>query len=818
MKKIFKLFNSSFRGPVLFWSASMIANMFNWIFNLQAGRTLPKEDFAVLAVFLSFQYLVTVPANALSTTVARFTAFYGEKGEGEKHFFFFRQYWWLSWGLGLACFFGLILLRNPIGAFFGLDSSFLMLIFAPILIPLFLVFFERGALSGQLAFAWVGVLMIAEALTKLGFFIFGLDLPFSPLTIAVLSLPLSVLVAWFVSLLVARSFHPLPTASFSSSKNREIQESYSFLSNSFFAGLGVVLIYSLDVLLVKHYFSPYEAGVFSTLSLLGKMLYFGAGSLIGLLIPLTARAQAKNLSGRKAFLTLLSIVALAGGAIWLSYFLFPKFVVKLLLTERGLITLPYLTNYSLAMFFLVLSVCFSSFNLAKKNYLPSHLIIFAAILETLLIAIFHSSLDQVVNIILSTMFTLFASVVLIDLFGLTPKAIGTNIRSLVDLFLPNTYLKPSKKKRVLIFNWRDLKHVHAGGAEVYIHEIARNLSRNGYSITLFTSNDGNCSRYEKIDDVQIIRRGGFITVYLWALLYYLFKLRGKFNLIVDSENGIPFFSPLFAKIPVVLLVHHVHQDIFFKSLVPPFSWIANFLETFLMPLVYKSSKVVAVSDSTAQQLSKELGLNPVAVIQSGVDTKLYRESKKSSSPLISYLGRIKKYKSIEVLLTAFKKIAQELPKSQLIIAGDGDYRSFLEKIAFELKLSSQVKFLGKVSQREKIKLLGRSWVMVQPSYQEGWGITVLEANACKTPVLASNVAGLKDAVSEGESGYLFEYGNDELLYEKMKDLILNSKKRLALSKSARVWSENFDWKIQSGKFDLLIEAILESKAALALSI
>src|SRR3989344_2527847 len=343
-KKFLKVFNSPFSGPLFFWSASMFANFLNWLFNLHAGRLLTKEDFAILTVFLSFQYLVTVPANALLTTVSRFAAYYHEKAEHKKYFDFFRQYWWLSWVLGVLSLTIFTILLNPLSSFFGISSPYFMGIFSLLLTPLFLLSFEKGVLFGRLAFIWVGILIITEALVKYLFLFFSASLPFKPLEVAVGSLPISIFAAWFISLLIARSFHPISAYKPSPEKKENLFDTYKFLSNSLFATLGTVLIYSLDVLLVKHFFNVSDAGIYSTLSLLGKILYFGAGSLIGLLVPFAAREQAKNSNNNNAFVLLFSIVSTIGLGVVLAYAFFPECIVSLLLKERGLVALRYLTN------------------------------------------------------------------------------------------------------------------------------------------------------------------------------------------------------------------------------------------------------------------------------------------------------------------------------------------------------------------------------------------------------------------------------------------------------------------------------------------
>lgn len=808
-KKVISLLKTSLTVPILYWGLSMLANILNWLFNLQAGRTLSSNEFATLTVFLSFQYLLSIPTQALTTTVSRYTAYYTEKGEKDKQFYFFRQYWWLSWGVGLITLSLFIIFQQFISHFFHIESSSYIVLFSLIFIPTFLLSFEVGNLLGMLAFLWVGVLAFLLSLFKFGFLFFSSPLHLSPLTITIFALPISVIITWVISLLITRSYHPTSSGKIQNSRNH-LSETYRFLGNAVFATLGIVLIYNIDVLLVKHFFTSYEAGIYSTLSLLGKTLYFGAGSVIGLLIPLTAKEQAQGKSGRRALLILLSIIALVGTFILLVYITFPQFIVTFLLTSKALPVLPYLTTYSLGMLFLVLVTCFITYSLAKKEYLPARITVFAALVQAVLIFFHHDSLQQIVTIVTSTLFCLLLILTMSEFFGLNYQSVRINISSLLKLIF-NTHpssVNDNQQVRILIFNWRDIKHVFSGGSEVYLHEIGQRLNKKGFDITLFTSNDGECSSFESIDGIKVIRRGGFVTVYIWAMIYYLFRLRGKNDIIIDVENGIPFFSPLYCRKPVILLIHHVHKNIFFKSLFPPFSWIAQFLESIVMPIVYKRSKIVTVSRSTADELQEEIGLTASHIISNGVDINRYKGTDKSSYPLISYVGRLKKYKSIDILLQAFKKLSDEVPDARLVIVGEGDQRAVLEQESYKLGITPLVSFFGHVSDDEKIDVLGTSWVMVQPSYMEGWGITCLEANACQTPVIASRVAGLKDSVSIGVSGLLFEYGNVDELYQLLKTILIDNNKRFYMSQSARLWSEQYSWDQQANKYELLIQQIL----------
>jgi glycosyltransferase involved in cell wall biosynthesis len=190
------------------------------------------------------------------------------------------------------------------------------------------------------------------------------------------------------------------------------------------------------------------------------------------------------------------------------------------------------------------------------------------------------------------------------------------------------------------------------------------------------------------------------------------------------------------------------------------------------------------------------------------------DSKKSSKPLIGYFGRIKKYKSVDHLLKAFAIVLHKFPEAELVVVGEGDNRPELEKLTYSLNISNKVKFTGFVSEEEKVRLMQEVWYVVNPSSKEGWGLTVIEANACGTPVIASNVPGLRDAVRENETGLFYEYGNIEMLAEKMLRMLNDSELRQRLSNEAYTWSMNFNWEAVAQKtVELLQRTISNHKAA-----
>jgi glycosyltransferase involved in cell wall biosynthesis len=138
-------------------------------------------------------------------------------------------------------------------------------------------------------------------------------------------------------------------------------------------------------------------------------------------------------------------------------------------------------------------------------------------------------------------------------------------------------------------------------------------------------------------------------------------------------------------------------------------------------------------------------------------------------------------------------VRQGRPDVRLVIVGEGDNRQALESLAKELGVAEAVQFTGFVDEKEKVRWLQRVWFGVNTSSKEGWGLTVMEANACSTAVIASDVPGLRDAVKDGETGLLYPYGNIGVLTDKMRLMLDDNRLRDRLAENAYRWAETFDW-------------------------
>lgn len=361
---------------------------------------------------------------------------------------------------------------------------------------------------------------------------------------------------------------------------------------------------------------------------------------------------------------------------------------------------------------------------------------------------------------------------------------------------------------VLIFNWYDVKHAYAGGAEIYIHRIAQYLIRQGHNVTMFCGNDGHSPKQEVLDGITIFRRGSMYSVALWAFIYYFFKFRGKFDVVVDAAKGVPFFTPLYVRKPIVTLIHHIHREMFKTGLKPPLRGLAIYLESVAMPLVYGRVDMIAVSDSTRKAL-RQMGLGrakPIQIVHPGAEIKRC-DIPKTEYPSVVYLGRLRYYKRIDLLLHAVAQLKRNHPDIKLIIAGTGEAADDLKDLAGRLDLGDTIEFSGRVTERRKAELLTSAWVAAYPSIVEGWGITNIEANLCGTPVVASDVDGLRDSVVDRKTGILVPVTNTEALRDTLERIISHKELRETLSRNAIEWGRKFSWEESSSKFLGIIESV-----------
>jgi glycosyltransferase involved in cell wall biosynthesis len=335
--------------------------------------------------------------------------------------------------------------------------------------------------------------------------------------------------------------------------------------------------------------------------------------------------------------------------------------------------------------------------------------------------------------------------------------------------------------RVLFLTWRDLAHPQAGGSEVLVDRLACGLLERGHEPAVLCGGPVAPRPYPVLD------AGGTYSQYLRAPFAYRRHFSDA-DLVVDVENGIPFFSPLWRRKPVLCLVHHVHEDQWAMRFSAPVARLGRVLEGRAMPVVYSRSLFLAVSESTRGALTA-IGVPDarIRLMTEGVDLGGVHEPGvvRSPTPLFVVLGRLVPHKRVDLLLRAWR-VVQPIVGGELVVIGDGPERAPLETLG-----GPGVTFAGHVSEEEKWRLLRRAWLLVHGAHHEGWGIAVVEAAACGTPALAFDVPGVRDAVVDGKTGVLVDFEAE--LTAAWVQLAADSEWRARLGAAARGRAATLSW-------------------------
>jgi len=370
--------------------------------------------------------------------------------------------------------------------------------------------------------------------------------------------------------------------------------------------------------------------------------------------------------------------------------------------------------------------------------------------------------------------------------------------------------------RLLVINWQDLRNPLAGGAEVHLHEVFSRLASNGHRVTLLCSSFPGAPGEESIDGMRVLRGGSrSLFNYHAAIAARRLLRKERFDLVVDDMNKIPFFAPLLTRTPVCGIGHHLfRRSIFVETNVAAASYIYAMENAALRHYVARQTPFIVNSRSTYDDFVAS-GFAPaqLRIVHLAVNHRVYHPTgiPKSPEPLIAHFGRLKKYKSVDVLLRALPLLRRDIPTLKTIIVGEGDDRPRLEGIARALNLGEAVEFTGFVPEARQVEIMQSAWCAVATSAKEGWGMTATEANACGTPVVASNVPGLRDSVKDGETGILYPYGDHEALAGALAGLLRDGALRERLSAEAVRWAGTFTWENAARKTEACLQAVADGR-------
>lgn len=368
---------------------------------------------------------------------------------------------------------------------------------------------------------------------------------------------------------------------------------------------------------------------------------------------------------------------------------------------------------------------------------------------------------------------------------------------------------------MLLLCWRDTGHPQGGGSEAYLERIGAQLAEDGLRVTLRTARYPGAPRCEVKDGVRISRGGGAYSVYIWAGLAMVLARIGlgplrkaRPDVVIDTQNGLPFLARLAFGRRVAVLVHHCHREQW-PVAGPLLGRIGWFVESRLSPRMHRHNQYVTVSLPSARELAC-LGVNPnhIAVVRNGLDEAPAQtlDAPRSTTPRVAVLSRLVPHKQIEDALEAIAALRPRMPDLHLDILGGGWWGQRLVDHAALLGISDAVTFHGHVDDVAKHRVLQQCWVHVLPSRKEGWGLAVTEAGQHCVPTIGyRSSSGLTDSIVDGVTGLLVD-DHDELV-DQLERLLTDQVLREQLGAKAQARSGEFSWQQSADAMGTVLDAV-----------
>ncbi|CAM3369133.1 glycosyl transferase [Mycobacterium intermedium] len=373
----------------------------------------------------------------------------------------------------------------------------------------------------------------------------------------------------------------------------------------------------------------------------------------------------------------------------------------------------------------------------------------------------------------------------------------------------------STLRSVLLLCWRDTGHPQGGGSETYLQRIGAHLAASGINVTLRTARYPGAPRHEVVDGVQISRAGGRYTVYIWALLAMLAArvrlgpLRHvRPDVVVDTQNGLPFLARVAYGQKVAVLVHHCHREQW-PVAGPVLSRLGWYVESRLSPWVNQRNQYVTVSLPSARDLVA-LGVDNrrIAVVRNGLDEAPAQTlpARPAPQPRVVVLSRLVPHKQIEDALDAVAALRGRVPGLHLDVIGGGWWRQRLVDHVHRLGIADVVTFHGHVDDLTKHDVLQSSWVHLLPSRKEGWGLAVLEAAQHAVPTIGyRSSGGLSDSIIDGVTGVLVD--SQAELVDRLEELLSDEVLRHQLGAKAQARSLEFSWQQSAEAMRCVLDAV-----------
>ena len=379
-----------------------------------------------------------------------------------------------------------------------------------------------------------------------------------------------------------------------------------------------------------------------------------------------------------------------------------------------------------------------------------------------------------------------------------PVASDQTLKALGDL------AADARIAHVHMLAWRDLDDVEAGGSELHAHNVASIWAQAGLQVTMRSSYAPGRPQRRVRGGYTVIRKAGRYLVFPRSIASEITGRLGPSDALVEIWNGVPFFSPLWARGPRMVWLHHVHGPMWGMTLPPRLAAAGVTLEERVAPLFYRRTPIVTLSTSSKTELVHELGFDPerVTVVPPGIDPMFSPGGDRSATPMLVAVGRLVPVKDFARLIRIAARVREHVSDLRLVIVGEGYERDQLEAQIADLDDPTWIRLTGRVSDDELVSLYRQAWCVVSTSIREGWGMTVTEGAACGTPCVATRIAGHSDAVDEGRSGLLATTDDD--LVAALEQILTDSDLRERMQVGALERAAELTWEQTAiGTFSVL---------------
>lgn len=353
-------------------------------------------------------------------------------------------------------------------------------------------------------------------------------------------------------------------------------------------------------------------------------------------------------------------------------------------------------------------------------------------------------------------------------------------------------------RHLLAVNFRDPAHPEAGGAELHLEEILLEAVRRGWKVTWLASGFRGGAPEGEHRGMRVVRRGDWwnFNLVVPGVLAREFGGANAPDLVVEDINKVPCFCAQWTRSPVAVIVPHLFGTTAFQEASVPVAAYVVGLEK-LIPAAYRGSRFLVISESTRDDLvARGVPAADVTVVHCGMNHERYSldpATPKAEDPTLVFVGRLRRYKGLDWVLRTLPRVRERVPDLKLDVIGDGPWQDVLVRQAAALGLGDVVRFHGFLPAAEKVRRLRAAWALVQPSPKEGWGLTVIEAGACGTAVVAADSPGLRDSVRRDETGLLVPFGDEAALADAFTRVLTDAPLRERLAAGGVLWSATFRW-------------------------